>query len=117
MLISGACTGGEGAPDLTETLLNLSINSAALAGFSFLFFRDLRGAEKDRLVVDREEQLGRLLVCSYPMHYPLLCVAMLAISAALRALHAQCRRPPAHHLAWLPLPIFKLAMRIDVGGS
>ncbi|CAL5219467.1 g1302 [Coccomyxa viridis] len=57
-----ALRGGEGAPDLTETLLNLSINSAALAGFSFLFFRDLRGAEKDRLVVDREEQLGRLLV-------------------------------------------------------
>ncbi len=58
-----AVVGGEGAPDLTESLLNLSINSAALAGFSFLFFRDLQGAEKDRKVVDREELLGRLLVC------------------------------------------------------
>ena len=56
------CAGGEGAPELTESLLNLSINSAALAGFSFLFLRDLQGAERDRKVVDREELLGRLLV-------------------------------------------------------
>ncbi len=54
--------GGNGAPDLTETLLNLSINSAALAAFSFLFFRDLQGAERDKKVVDREELLGHLLV-------------------------------------------------------
>ena len=54
--------GGEGAPDLTESLLNLSINSAALAGFSYLFLRDLQGAERDKEVVDREELLGRLLV-------------------------------------------------------
>ena len=56
------CAGGEGAPDLTESLLNLSINSAALAGFSYLFLRDLQGAERDKEVVDREELLGRLLV-------------------------------------------------------
>ena len=62
-----ALVGGEGAPDLTESLLNLSINSAALAGFSFLLFRDLQGAEKDRKVVDREELLGRLLVSLTPI--------------------------------------------------
>lgn len=56
------CAGGEGAPGLTESLLNLSINSAALAGFSYLFLRDLQGAERDKKVVDREELLGRLLV-------------------------------------------------------
>lgn len=54
--------GGEGAPELTESLANFSINAGALALFSWLFSRDFRAAERDRRVVDREEDLGRLLV-------------------------------------------------------
>ncbi|CAL8467582.1 g7120 [Coccomyxa elongata] len=57
-----ALKGGEGAPELTESLLNFTINAAALAAFSWLFFRDYRAAEKDKRMVDREEALGRLLV-------------------------------------------------------
>lgn len=52
----------EGAPELTESLANFSINAGALALFSWLFSRDFRAAERDRRVVDREEDLGRLLV-------------------------------------------------------
>ncbi len=47
---------------MTESLLNFTINAAALAAFSWLFFRDYRAAEKDKRMVDREEALGRLLV-------------------------------------------------------
>lgn len=57
-----SCAGGEGAPDLTETLKNFTINSAAFALLSWLFVRDFRAFEKDKLVVNREEALGRLLV-------------------------------------------------------
>ncbi|KAK9909916.1 hypothetical protein WJX75_009447 [Coccomyxa subellipsoidea] len=57
-----ALKGGEGAPELTESLLNFTINAAALAAFSWLFSRDYQAAEKDKRMVDREEALGRLLV-------------------------------------------------------
>jgi hypothetical protein len=57
-----SCAGGEGAPDLTETLKNFTINAAALALLSWLFVRDFQGSEKDKRIVDREEALGRLLV-------------------------------------------------------
>lgn len=61
-LLWGVWPGGEGAPDLTESLLNFTINAAALAAFSWLFSRDYQAAEKDKRMVDREEALGRLLV-------------------------------------------------------
>jgi len=60
--------GGEGAPDLTESLLNFTVNTAALAGFSWLFSRDYQASEKDRVIVDREEALGRLLASLSCMH-------------------------------------------------
>ena len=61
-LSCGFDTGGEGAPDLTETLKNLAINAAAVAGLSFLLARDLQGSSKDRLAIQREESLSRLQV-------------------------------------------------------
>lgn len=54
--------GGEGAPDLGETLTNLAINGAAVAVFGFVFRRDLRGSQADRKIVEREEALARLQV-------------------------------------------------------
>ncbi len=54
--------GGEGAPELSESLLNFSINAAALALLSWLFSRDVAAAQRDSKVVEREEALGRLLV-------------------------------------------------------
>lgn len=60
-----AGAGGEGAPDLAETLKNLAINGAAVAVLGFIFSRDLTGSQKDRRVVEREEALARLQV-PYP---------------------------------------------------
>lgn len=90
VFISGGA-GGEGAPDLTETLLNLSINSVALAAFSFLFFRDLQGAERDKKVVDREELLGRLLVS--PAHVPASCPSGRQWSASCDAFRGMLSLP------------------------
>lgn len=91
--------GGEGAPDLTETLLNLSINSAALAAFSFLFFRDLQGAERDKKVVDREELLGRLLVS--PAHVPVPCPSRRQRSTSCNALSEMLSLPLYQTLPFL----------------
>ena len=55
-----ALGGGEGAPDLQETIINLSINGAAITIFGFLFSRDLQQKDKDAAVVAREEALALL---------------------------------------------------------
>ncbi len=60
--LAQAVRGGEGAPDLNESLTNLAINGAALAVLSFLLVRDLRARDKDAAVTAREEALSRLLV-------------------------------------------------------
>mmetsp|Transcript_11959 Transcript_11959/g.35812 ORF Transcript_11959/g.35812 Transcript_11959/m.35812 type:complete len:375 (-) Transcript_11959:4171-5295(-) len=54
--------GGDGAPDLPETLKNLAINGAAVAGLGFIVQRDLASSQRDKKVVEREESLARLLV-------------------------------------------------------
>lgn len=60
--LAAALKGGEGAPDLTQSITNLGINVAAIAVLSFLVLRDLQAREKDTRVTSREEALGRLLV-------------------------------------------------------
>jgi hypothetical protein len=54
--------GGEGAPDLQETLQNFGINAAALAVLSFFVLRDVSSQNKDQQVITREEALGKLQV-------------------------------------------------------
>ena len=54
--------GGEGAPDLNESLKNFAINSAAVAVLGFIFLRDLKAAGTDKRAVEAEEALGRLQV-------------------------------------------------------
>jgi hypothetical protein len=60
--LAAALQGGEGAPDLTESLKNFAINSAAVAILGFVFFRDLKAAGADKRTVEAEEALGRLQV-------------------------------------------------------
>eukprot|EP00879_Flechtneria_rotunda_P008535 GHRR01008942.1.p1 GENE.GHRR01008942.1~~GHRR01008942.1.p1 ORF type:complete len:328 (+),score=78.40 GHRR01008942.1:90-1073(+) len=60
--LAAAFRGGEGAPDLTETLTNLGINSTALAVLGFLVLRDLQARDKEMRVTRREEELGRLQI-------------------------------------------------------
>lgn len=55
--------GGEGAPDLQETLQNFAINSAAVAVFGFIFNRDINKQRSDKATIEREESLARLQVC------------------------------------------------------
>lgn len=55
-----ALQGGEGAPDLTETVTNLGINTAGLIVFSLLLRGELEGRKKIIQKVEREEELGRL---------------------------------------------------------
>lgn len=57
-----ALQGGDGAPDLAETLKNFGINTAAVAVLGFLFLRDLKAAASDKRTVEAEEALGRLQV-------------------------------------------------------
>ncbi|PRW20574.1 LOW PSII ACCUMULATION chloroplastic [Chlorella sorokiniana] len=57
-----ALAGGEGAPDLQETLQNFGVNSAALAVLGFFVYRDVAAQRRDQAVIEREESLGRLLV-------------------------------------------------------
>ena len=54
--------GGEGAPDLQETVQNFGINSAALAVLGFFVYRDVSAQARDQAVIKREEALGRLQV-------------------------------------------------------
>jgi len=61
--VSQRCiAGGEGAPDLTDTLKNLAINGAAVGVLGFIFQRDLKGQQSDKKVIEREEALARLQV-------------------------------------------------------
>ena len=55
-----ALKGGDGAPDLNESLRNLAINSAAVAAFSFLFARDFKGSARDKAAAEAEESLSKL---------------------------------------------------------
>ncbi|KAK9816632.1 hypothetical protein WJX72_003075 [[Myrmecia] bisecta] len=57
-----ALKGGEGAPDLTETLKNFTINSGAVAVLGFVLYRDIQGGSRDKQVVEREESLARLQI-------------------------------------------------------
>jgi hypothetical protein len=54
--------GGEGAPDLQETLQNFGINAAALAVLGFFVSRDVAAQRRDQAVIEREEALARLQV-------------------------------------------------------
>jgi hypothetical protein len=57
-----AIKGGEGVPDLEETLKNFAINLTAFAGLAFVFSRDIKSQSSDALVIASEEELGRLQV-------------------------------------------------------
>lgn len=54
--------GGKDAPELNGILLNLVINGTGIATTSWLFRRDLRARQHDRLTVEREESLARLQI-------------------------------------------------------
>ena len=57
-----ALQGGEGAPDLTESVTNFAINSTVLALVSVLLYRESKAKAKSVEVTDREELLSRLQV-------------------------------------------------------
>lgn len=57
-----ALQGGEGAPELAETVQNFGINSGVLALLLFLLWRDLQTKSRDEKVTEREEEMGRLLL-------------------------------------------------------
>ena len=61
-----APAGGEGAPDLQESVQNFGINSAALAVLSFLLWRDFSKERADIQTASREEGLARLQVRARP---------------------------------------------------
>lgn len=65
-IISGrllvALQGGEGAPEVQETLHNFGINTAALAVLAFFVYRDVSAQRRDQAVIKREEGLARLQV-------------------------------------------------------
>lgn len=66
-------TGGEGAPDVTETLKNLAINGAAIAALGYIVRRDLNSSDRDKRVVEREESLARLQVRGHGAQSPKCC--------------------------------------------
>uniref|UniRef100_A0A061RBA2 Uncharacterized protein n=1 Tax=Tetraselmis sp. GSL018 TaxID=582737 RepID=A0A061RBA2_9CHLO len=57
-----AIRGGEGAPDLQQTLQNFGINAGALALLVFLLARDQRRKKRELGVIEREERLAKLQV-------------------------------------------------------
>ena len=65
--------GGVGAPELTEELKNFSITAGAAAVLGFIFQRDLSGQLRDGAAIEREEALGRLLVCLQFWHMAAHC--------------------------------------------
>ena len=67
------CAGGVGAPELTEELKNFSITAGAAAVLGFIFQRDLSGQLRDGAAIEREEALGRLLVCLQFWHVAARC--------------------------------------------
>jgi hypothetical protein len=64
--------GGDGAPDLQESLQNLGINSGVLAVLLTVLIQDRIKASKEKGVIEREEVLGRLMVTEPPLFHPLL---------------------------------------------
>ena len=58
--LSAALAGGEGAPDLGETIGNLLVNLVAIVVFAFLFKGETEQSELTRQKVAREEEFGRL---------------------------------------------------------
>lgn len=60
--LAGALNGGEGAPDLGETLQNLAINSGAVGVLGLVLYLDLKSKQKAVKVTTREELLGLLQV-------------------------------------------------------
>lgn len=54
--------GGPDAPDLTESLTNLGVNTTAVAVLSFLLYRDVSQKQQAVRITTREELLGRLQV-------------------------------------------------------
>lgn len=57
-----APAGGEGAPELQESVQNFGINVGALAVLSYFLYRDVKTREVDLKSSRREEALGRLQV-------------------------------------------------------
>eukprot|EP00199_Chlamydomonas_sp_CCMP681_P000535 CAMPEP_0119113798 /NCGR_PEP_ID=MMETSP1180-20130426/45215_1 /TAXON_ID=3052 ORGANISM="Chlamydomonas cf sp, Strain CCMP681" /NCGR_SAMPLE_ID=MMETSP1180 /ASSEMBLY_ACC=CAM_ASM_000741 /LENGTH=471 /DNA_ID=CAMNT_0007102049 /DNA_START=9 /DNA_END=1424 /DNA_ORIENTATION=- len=57
-----AIKGGEGAPDLQESVQNFAINSTAVVLLGWLVDRDLQSKQKVVRVTEREEVLGRLQI-------------------------------------------------------
>lgn len=51
-----------GDGDLTQSLQNFAINSAALTIFGFLVYRDWSKEQVDQQQIKREEELGKLQV-------------------------------------------------------
>ncbi|CAG9463674.1 unnamed protein product [Pedinophyceae sp. YPF-701] len=60
--LAAAVQGGEGAPDLAETLGNAGVNAGVLGVLLFFVRRDLQARERDKKKIQREEDLGRLQV-------------------------------------------------------
>ena len=58
--LAAAVRGGEGAPDLRETLQNFAINVTAVATLTFLFVRDLKASRAKEAEVKVLEDLGKL---------------------------------------------------------
>ena len=58
--LSAAVAGGEGAPDLGETIGNLLVNLVAITVFAVLFKGETEQSEATRQKVAREEEFGRL---------------------------------------------------------
>jgi len=57
-----AVQGGEGAPDMTETLQNFGINAAVAAVLAAILWRDNQEKQKSARITDREELLSRLQI-------------------------------------------------------
>ena len=61
-----ALKGGDGAPELEESVKNFGINASAVAVSSFLLYREFVGQRKDQTTVEREETLAALQVTLSP---------------------------------------------------
>ncbi len=62
--------GGEGGPDLNDTLRNLGINGGSVAVLGFLLLRELGEQKKEEGRIEREEALALLQVCMPDMGCP-----------------------------------------------
>lgn len=106
-MLHGRTAGGEGAPDLTESLQNLAINSTAVVVLGALLYRDFAGKQKALKVTDREESLSRLQVGwqqagSRQLELELRRIGAMATACSGGDLHAVADMPPTHPL---PSPV------------